>query len=111
MATVEQCRAALGKLAEKMAGDPNAAARVNFDRSLGCHIRDLNVHFHGRLQGGTITGLADGEDPKAQIKLAVGSDDLLSLVAGDLNFAGAWAGGRVSVKASFGDLLKLRKLL
>ena len=55
--------------------------------------------------------LTDGEDPKAQIKLAVGSDDLLALVAGRLHFASAWAGGRVSVKASFGDLLKLRKLL
>ena len=111
MATVEQCRVALGELAAKLTGDPQAAARVNLDRSLGCHIRDLGVHFHGRLQGGTITGLTDGEDPKAQIKLTVGSDDLLALVAGQLNFAGAWAGGRVSVKASFGDLLKLRKLL
>ena len=111
MATVEQCRTAVGKLADKLAGDRDAADRVNLDRSLGCHIRDLNVHFHGRLQGGTITGLADGEDPKAQIKLSVGSDDLLALVAGDLNFASAWAGGRVSVKASFGDLVKLRKLL
>jgi hypothetical protein len=111
MATVEQCRAALEKLADKLAGDRDAAAHVNLDRSLGCHIRDLNVHFHGRLQGGTITALADGEDPKAQIKLSVGSDDLLGLVAGDLNFASAWAGGRVSVKATFGDLLKLRKLL
>jgi hypothetical protein len=111
MATVEQCRAALGKLAEKLSADPEAAARVNLNRSLGCHIRDLNVHFHGRLDNGVITAFSDGEDPKAQIKLSINSDDLLALMAGDLNFASAWAGGRVSVKASFGDLLKLRKLL
>ena len=47
----------------------------------------------------------------AKIRLGVASDDLLALVAGELNFASAWASGRVSVKASFGDLLKLRKLL
>jgi hypothetical protein len=64
-----------------------------------------------RLRNGTITDLADGDDPGAQIRLVVGSDDLLSLVAGKLNFASAWASGRVSVKASFTDLLKLRKLL
>jgi hypothetical protein len=111
MATVEQCRRALAEVAARLSADPEAASRVNLDRALACHIRDLDAYFHGRLQGGTIVGLTDGDDPKAQIRLSVGSDDLLALVAGDLNFAGAWASGRISVKASFPDLLKLRKLL
>ena len=111
MATVDQCRQALQDIADRLASDPDAARRVNLDRSLTCHIRDLDVSFHGRLRGGTIVGLRDGEDRDAHIRLTVGSDDLLALVAGDLNFASAWASGRVSVKASLGDLLKLRKLL
>ena len=111
MATVEQCRQALGDIAAKLAGDPATAARVNLDRSLACHIRDLDVSFHGRLRGGAIEDLTDGDDPKAQIRLAIGSDDLVALVAGRLDFAAAWASGRASVKASFSDLLKLRKLL
>jgi hypothetical protein len=111
MATVDQCRQALLGIADRLAGDPDAARRVNLDRSLTCHIRDLGVSFRGRLRGGTIVGLADGDDAGAQIRLAVGSDDLLALVAGDLSFASAWASGRVSVRASLGDLLKLRKLL
>jgi hypothetical protein len=69
------------------------------------------VYFHGRLVKSTIVDLAEGDDPKAQIRLSLGSDDLLALVAGQLNFAAAWASGKVSVKASFTDLLKLRKLL
>jgi hypothetical protein len=111
MATVEQCRQALQDIAARLAADPDAAARVNLDRSLACHIRDLDVFFHGRLAKGTIANLADGDDQRAQIRLSLGSDDLLALVAGRLNFAAAWASGRVSVKAGFGDLLKLRKLL
>jgi hypothetical protein len=111
MATVQQCRDALEALAAKLAADPEAAGRTGLDRSFGCHIRDLGAHFHGRLREGRITDLADGEDPQAQIKLTVGSDDLLLLVAGELHFASAWAAGRISVKATFGDLLKLRKLL
>lgn len=111
MATVEQCRNALSNLASRLAGDPAAAARVGLDRSVSCHVRDLDTHFHGRLRDGTIVGIADGEDPAAQIKLAIGSDDLVALVAGELHFAGAWASGRLSVRASFADLLKLRKLL
>jgi len=111
MATVEQCREALQEIAAKLAGDPEAFQRANLDRSIACHVRDLSVYFHGRLTGGAIVGLTDGDDPQAQIRLSVRGDDLLALVAGDLNFASAWASGRLSVKASFGDLLKLRKLL
>jgi SCP-2 sterol transfer family len=111
MATVEQCREALLEVAARLAADPDAAARVDLDRSMACHIKDLGVSFHGRLKGGTIVDLTDGDDPRAQIRLTVASDDLLALVGGQLNFAGAWASGRVSVKAGFSDLLKLRKLL
>ena len=111
MATVEQCRRALADVAARMAADPDAAARVNLDRSVACEIRDLGVTFKGRLRDGSIVDLIQGEDPKAQIRLSLNSDDLLALVGGSLHFASAWATGRLSVKASFGDLLKLRKLL
>lgn len=111
MATVEQCREALEQVATRMLANPEAARRVDLDRSLACHIRDLDVYFHGRLARGTITGLIEGDDPRADIRLTVSGDDLLALVAGDLNFAKAWASGRLSVHASFRDLLKLRKLM
>ena len=111
MATVEQCRQALEGIAAKMAADPEVAARVNLDRSIACEIRDLGVTFTGRLRGGTIEDLVEGSDPKAQIRLSMKGDDLLAMVGGSLNFAAAWASGRVSVKASFSDLLKMRKLL
>lgn len=111
MATVEECRQALERIATRLAEHPEAAARVNLERSIACHIRDLGVAFCGRLRGGAIVDLAEGDDPKAQIRMSVSSDDLLALVAGDLNFAAAWASGRVSIKASFSDLLRLRKLL
>ena len=111
MATVDQCRQALHEISSRLAADPEAAARVGLDRTIACHIRDLDVSFHGRLRDGTIVDLTDGDDPAAQIRLSLSGDDLLAIVAGDLGFAGAWASGRVSVKASFRDLLKLRKLL
>ena len=111
MATVEQCRTALQQVAARMLANPEAARKVDFDRPLACHIRDLDVYFHGRLARGTIADLADGDDPQASIRLTVTGDDLLALVAGELNFAKAWASGRLSVNASFRDLLKLRKLM
>jgi hypothetical protein len=115
MATTEECRSALDKLSDNLAqanGKVRTAARL--DRSLSCHITDLDITFTGRLVDGRIA-VADtlkGPPPeRAQIRLAMAGDDLLSLVDGKLHFAGAWASGRVRLEAGFRDLLSLRSLL
>lgn len=112
MATIEECRTALERLDTKLAA--NAAEvhqKITFDRTMACTIKDLGVTFHGRITQGRLHDLAEGENPDAKIRLIVDSDDLIALVDGQLNFAQAWAKGRLSVKASFSDLLKLRSLL
>jgi predicted lipid carrier protein YhbT len=112
MATVDECRTALHDLAARMAANADeVGAKVDLDRPLACTVKDLGVAFHGRLVGGRLVDLADGDDPKARIRLTATGDDLLALVNGELDFAKAWASGRVSVSANPFDLLKLRKLL
>ncbi|WP_433048104.1 SCP2 sterol-binding domain-containing protein [Dactylosporangium sp. CS-033363] len=112
MATVEECRAALEKLAVRLGSNAaEAREKLDFDRTLACRITDLNVAFHGRLQAGQITGLTEGDDPRAKIKLTSSSDDLVSLVNGQLNVMQAWTSGRIKIDAGMLDLLKLRKLL
>ncbi|MEV0176034.1 SCP2 sterol-binding domain-containing protein [Streptomyces sp. NPDC050803] len=115
MATIEECRAALEKLSDNMQhaeGDVRTAAAL--DRSVSCHITDLDVTFVGRLQGGRIHvhDTVQGPPPeKAQIRLAMTGDDLVALVDGELHFAKAWGSGRVKLHAGVRDLLVLRKLL
>ncbi|MFC3502002.1 SCP2 sterol-binding domain-containing protein [Micromonospora krabiensis] len=112
MATVDECRQALQDLAARM--DRNATTvrdRIDLDRTLACRITDLETAFHGRLAGGRLVDLTDGDDPKAKIALSASSDDLLALVRGDLDIARAVASRRVSIKANPLDLMKLRKLL
>ncbi|MEU5433512.1 SCP2 sterol-binding domain-containing protein [Streptomyces sp. NPDC020719] len=115
MATTQECRAALDKLSDNMAGaqgDVRAAAAL--DRSLSCHITDLDLTFTGRLQDGRVhvhETLPGPPRERAQIRLAMRGDDLVALVGGDLDFARAWATGRVRLEASFRDLLRLRTLL
>jgi putative sterol carrier protein len=111
MATLEQCRAALEVLAERMReGGPDGKAS-SLDRSLSCYLTDLDDGFAAHLVGGELKDIVPGHNPKAKIKLKIASDDLVALTAGDLNFASAWASGRVKVDASVFDLLKLRKML
>ncbi|WP_328870365.1 SCP2 sterol-binding domain-containing protein [Streptomyces sp. NBC_00287] len=115
MATIEECRAALEKLSDNMQhaeGDVRTAAAL--DRSVSCHITDLDVTFVGRLQGGRIhvrDTLQGPPQEKAQIRLAMSGNDLVALVDGELHFAKAWGSGRVKVHAGVRDLLVLRKIL
>lgn len=112
MATLEECRAVLEELAERMSANAeHMHARLDLDRTIACRVTDLGVAFHGRLAGGHIVGLADGDDPNAKIRLTARSDDLVALANGELHIASAWASGRVKIDASLFDLMKLRKLL
>lgn len=115
MATIEECRAALGKLSDNMnrtEGDVRAAASL--DRSVSCRITDLDVTFVGRMTGGRIVVQDTIQGPpreKAQIRLAMKGDDLVAMVDGELHFARAWGSGRVKLEAGLRDLFLLRKLL
>ncbi|MFE2281772.1 sterol-binding protein [Streptomyces sp. NPDC059454] len=115
MATTEECRAALDKLSDNMAsaeGDVRTAAAM--DRSVSCHVTDLDVTFAGRLTGGRIEVRDTFPGPpreRAQIRLAMTGDDLVALVDGELHFARAWGSGRVRLEAGLRDLFRLRKLL
>ncbi|WP_181796268.1 sterol-binding protein [Streptomyces sp. WELS2] len=115
MATIEECRAALGKLSDNMRGaEGEVRSAAALERSVSCHITDLDVTFTGRMTGGRIE--VDDTHPgppreKAQIRLALAGDDLVALVDGGLNFATAWGSGRVRLEAGLLDLFRLRKLL
>ncbi|MDG4801486.1 SCP2 sterol-binding domain-containing protein [Micromonospora sp. WMMD980] len=111
MASVDDCRQALQDLADRLDRHVEAQGRIDLDRTLACRITDLDTAFHGRIEGGRLVGLADGDDPKAKIALSTGSDDLIALVHGKLDIMSAVASRRVSVKANPFDLMKLRKLL
>lgn len=112
MATVEECREALANLAQRL--DDHAEqlrGKLDFDRTLACRITDLDTAFHGRLQGGRLVELDDGDNPEASIALNTSSDDLLALVRGQLDLPRALASRRITLNASPLDLLKLRKML
>lgn len=112
MATDKECRAALERLAARLATVDGDEHRHNtFDRSMSCLVPDLNVTFSGALSDGQINGITTEPAPKAQVRLTVGSDDLVALTDGELDFGRAWLSGRVKVEASVRDLLKLRSML
>ena len=115
MATKSECAEALDRLAAKMGGlDDSSRDRHRLERTVSCQVPDLDVTFHGTLKDARLLSVTSYENgtkpPQAQIRLTIPSDDLLKLVDGSLNFISAWTSGRIKVNASFGDLIKLRKI-
>ncbi|GAA3605337.1 hypothetical protein GCM10022419_107700 [Nonomuraea rosea] len=115
MASVEECRAALVKLVAQFDEiDEEDRAKHVVERTLSCRVPDLDVIFYGRLHHGGLdpfTQEAPADGKPADVKLTVASDDLIALVDGRLDLARALLGGRVKIDASFGDLLRLRRLI
>ena len=112
MATIDECVIALKGVLGDLAANPAAAG---LERSLSCRFLDLGQVALGRLGGGEVHDLRvvpDGKDvAKADIRFAMASDDLIALTEGRLNFASAWASGRIKLHAGVRDVLRLRKLL
>jgi hypothetical protein len=115
VATKNECADALDRLAAKLSRiDDEHRGQNQLERTVSCRIPDLDVTFHGTLKDArllNVTSYDNGaEPPRAQIRLTIPSDDLLQLVDGRLNFISAWTSGRIKVNASFGDLIRLRKI-
>ena len=112
MATMDECMRALKGILGDLAANP---AAEGLDRSLSCRLTDLEAVVLGRLSSGAVRDLhvaPEGpEVPRADIRLTMSSDDLVALTDGQLNFATAWATGRVKLEAGLRDLLRLRKIL
>jgi SCP-2 sterol transfer family len=110
MASLEECRSALAQLGERMA-ENGGGTDAELQRTISCTLPDLQTTFRGLLAGGRLNDLStDPSTDEAQIRLTMSSDDLISLVDGELSVASAWASGRIKIDASFMDLLKLRSM-
>jgi hypothetical protein len=107
MASVEECRAALAKLAASMSSADDETKRNMLDRTVSCYMSDLDVTFTGRLAGGQLVDITEHPGGPPADKAQIGP----ALTDGKLPFFSAWLSGRVKVDASFRDLLRLRTLM
>lgn len=114
MASIEDCEHALRQLSERLHhADAATRGKAGFDRTLSCRLTDPDVAFAGQLRDGVLGDIRQVDTAtagQAKIRLRMSGDDLLKLVAGELNLARAWAAGEVKVDANPLDLLKLRAI-
>jgi hypothetical protein len=79
-------------------------------RSIEIYLPDLRTSFWTELAGGRMGTLRPGGKEDADIRIEVGSDDLVALVDGKRSLFSSYLSGQVRIRASVGDLMRLRKL-
>ena len=113
MASAEECRTALQKLAGRLS-DMSPEDRDTYfgNRSISVTIPDLGLTFVTELGTGDdpVREAVPGEPP-ADIRLTAKSDEVVSLAQSPMNIGRSWVAGRVKIEASMKDLFRLRRLL
>jgi hypothetical protein len=110
VASAEECKAAIAQLAARLAG-PGDRRAEGLDRAVSAEVTDLDVVFRGHLHDGVLDDITTADGPSADIRLVLTSDDLVLLAAGELALGSAWLSGRVKLKASLADMLRLRTMI
>ena len=88
MASAEECREALQALSTRLTEmSPQDRASYFGNRSMSCHVTDLDVTFVTRFTdaGAEPVTEAKPDDPPADIRLTASSDDVISLSATPAN--------------------------
>jgi hypothetical protein len=113
MASAEECRVALQKLAGRLSElSPGERDQYFGNRTISVTVPDLAVTYVTRLgQGDDPVHEAVPGDPPADIRMTAKSDEVLALAEQPMNIARAWMSGRVKIEASMKDLFRLRRLL
>jgi hypothetical protein len=114
MATAQQCREALDSLLGEISElDPQQRAENLVERTLSAEITDLGLRFWTRVgpDGAEPVRQASDSDGTAQVRFITDSDTIVSISEDPQRFARAWLSGKVKVRASVMDVLRLRKFL
>jgi len=114
IATAQQCREALDSLLGEIAElDPKQRAEALVNRTLSCEITDLGLRFWTRVgpDGADPAREATDRDPVAQVRFITDSDTIVFIAEDPQRFGRAWVSGKIKVRASVMDVLRLRKFL
>ncbi|HMC37693.1 MAG TPA: SCP2 sterol-binding domain-containing protein [Actinomycetota bacterium] len=115
MATKRQVERKLRELIERM--DENSgeakqslAQTLPDARIIELFVPDLPATYWTELSDGSMHRLRPGPADQADIRVRVGSDDLIALLDGERSLFSSYLAGQVKIEASLSDLLRLRRL-
>ncbi|WP_067605358.1 SCP2 sterol-binding domain-containing protein [Nocardiopsis listeri] len=118
MSSIDACLEGIARANERLLREPLDRRRKHIrERTVSVIVPDLDTAFDMRLTVDGLTAVthrprsAPAPAPAPQVTVTVSSEDLLALSEERLDPAKALFGRRLKIDASFGDLLRLRRLL
>jgi putative sterol carrier protein len=111
LAMREEIIAALEKVRGKFSEEKIKKDFANFSRTFEYVFKDLGNSFHIVIKNGIPGDLQNIPAEKPDIQLLMDSQTFLEIMDGKTNGMKAYSSGKLKIKASVTDMIKLQKLM
>lgn len=106
----EEILAEMEKFRTKLQDENYAKHVKGWNKTMQYHFNDINQHFYIKLVNGIPEQVVEGQIEKPEISYQMTADDYLALMRGEIKGLKLYNSGRLKIKASMPDILKLQKL-
>ncbi len=111
MVTKEEILEILEGVREKFNHPATKSKFKGYDRTLQFYLTDLELTYHTRVHNESIDPFEEGKLDKPDLLVTTESETLLGIIKGNLSPLDAYSVGKLKVRGSMTDLLKLQILM
>jgi len=111
MAQKEEVMAALNGVRTKLESPALQPSFHDFTKTMQFNFPDLNTSFLFRIENGVLKEFTESSVEKPDISVTSNSDTLLAIMNKKMGAMSAYTTGKLKVRGSMKDLLKLQKLM
>ena len=111
MATKDEVMQVLEGVREKFSSPETKSKFEGFDRTIQFQFTDLETSYHSRIHNGEMNPFVEGELEKPNLLVTTDSGTLVGIMQGTLSPLDAYSLGKLKVKGSMTDLMKLQILM
>jgi putative sterol carrier protein len=111
MAQKEEVLVALNGVKGKLESPALQPSFQDFTKTMQFNFPDLNTSFLFRIENGALKELSESSVEKPDISVTSSSDTLLAIMNRKMGAMSAYTTGKLKVRGSMKDLLKLQKLM
>jgi len=111
MAQKEEVVVALKGVKSKLESPALQPSFVDFTKTMQFNFPDLNISFLFRIENGVLREFSESSVEKPDISVTSSSDTLLAIMNKKMGAMSAYTTGKLKVRGSMKDLLKLQKLM
>lgn len=111
MASKDEVVAALDGMKAKLEAPAMQASLQGFTKTMQFTFPDLNTSYLFRIENGAVKEFSETSLEKPDILVTSASDTLLAILNKKMSSMSAYTTGKLKVRGSMKDLLKLQKLM